>query len=852
MRLASVLGYAVLALGLAPQVPYDQAALEFSHEYRLLSAWQHGQKIEALQSQGGRLATMALLLERRRLGDAISAFSSLVDEDPGAIPAALQVLEGHATSFATDEASGNDAALAGVLRRASAALAGQEREIAADALFRLHRIQARLARSSGREWRSRLSRLIAEYEGTAAARSAQIALISAEDAPGVRIARLDDFATRHPGTVEGARALFMVGEALGHNDDERGERDPTGRFFRVLKIAEDLESGAWPDSDWTRRASRLVSGFYASRPKYAAGNIDRMIVAYRDYIARHLSSSDPPPDVIESSLQIMSRALRNLHETKGVPLDRMDVLFDHWAAVSGRPALVRYLQGRVFVDWALNIPAERDSWRARARETFEAAAASGTGVHQRRALARLASLHFTYKDFARAIPAYERYLARYPHAPLAWLAALRLAQAREELDDWSGAAAAYERAADVFADEPIALVLGKAHGARAREGQGQLSAALEGYRGALAGWDDNYRTHGQAYALETSFIRDTFDAGVPIKSAEPVTKASLGSDIARLERALTMPGGALLERGRAGLERAEWTQAEAALDRFLASHPSSPAGDEARYLRHLAQLHRALDLADVESRSPNPEAARQILDRIAQDPWDPAVGLSRMASASLLVAINPDEARAQLRAALEEWRREQTMPPQPRSELEQDVAAIRKVVFRPAGGDPYTRERPWEAFPPQSPRPFIVVQPEVPVALHDGSEIGSAAFAARADVTGLVFMNARHIAMLRTIVEKIGGTRTREPEHVMEVPHQPAGGAREIVTVWSGVFEAHPGHWGGWIFETAPVIDRIEFLDAGRTKAAVKVTLRYEGVTVVLEKVGGAWKVVKLTNRWIT
>jgi hypothetical protein len=275
--------------------------------------------------------------------------------------------------------------------------------------------------------------------------------------------------------------------------------------------------------------------------------------------------------------------------------------------------------------------------------------------------------------------------------------------------------------------------------------------------------------------------------------------------------------------------------------------------DDARYLRHLAQLHHALALADVESASPDPAAAGQVLARLAAEPWDPAVGLARIASASMQIASNPADARRALHTALAEWKRRQISPPgaQTLDGVAEDVAELRRIAFRPAGGDPYTRERRWEAFPLPH-RPFLVVNPEVPVGFADGTEIAVSVFRADADVQNVLFMNAEQIALLAKIAEKLGGTRTRAPEAIMEVPNQPIGGARAIVSLWSELFEAHPGHWGGWIFETAPVISRIDFLDAGRTKAAVKVTLRYEGVTVVLEKRESAWRVVRLTHRWIT
>ena len=65
-------------------------------------------------------------------------------------------------------------------------------------------------------------------------------------------------------------------------------------------------------------------------------------------------------------------------------------------------------------------------------------------------------------------------------------------------------------------------------------------------------------------------------------------------------------------------------------------------------------------------------------------------------------------------------------------------------------------------------------------------------------------------------------------------------------------FPARPGHWGGWMIESFPAITGIEFMDPARTRAGVHVTIGYEGVTLVLEKIDGVWKFKEMTGRWIT
>jgi len=59
--------------------------------------------------------------------------------------------------------------------------------------------------------------------------------------------------------------------------------------------------------------------------------------------------------------------------------------------------------------------------------------------------------------------------------------------------------------------------------------------------------------------------------------------------------------------------------------------------------------------------------------------------------------------------------------------------------------------------------------------------------------------------------------------------------------------------WGGWVFETYPIISEIEFVDTARSRAAVRVTVGYSGATVQMEKTkDGAWVAKELTNFWIT
>jgi len=83
-------------------------------------------------------------------------------------------------------------------------------------------------------------------------------------------------------------------------------------------------------------------------------------------------------------------------------------------------------------------------------------------------------------------------------------------------------------------------------------------------------------------------------------------------------------------------------------------------------------------------------------------------------------------------------------------------------------------------------------------------------------------------------------------------PNRPAGPALDVLAFWKKSFWAQPGHWGGWVFESYPIITEIEFVDSERTRAAVKVTVGYSGGTVQLVKENGIWITREITNVWIT
>ena len=100
------------------------------------------------------------------------------------------------------------------------------------------------------------------------------------------------------------------------------------------------------------------------------------------------------------------------------------------------------------------------------------------------------------------------------------------------------------------------------------------------------------------------------------------------------------------------------------------------------------------------------------------------------------------------------------------------------------------------------------------------------------------------------ILDRIGGTETREPERVMDTPNQPIGGSVEIASMWSKLFPLRQGHWGGWELGAYPYVSKIHFDRDGH--ALAEVTIGYSGGTYELAKENGVWVAKRMVSIWIT
>jgi hypothetical protein len=153
--------------------------------------------------------------------------------------------------------------------------------------------------------------------------------------------------------------------------------------------------------------------------------------------------------------------------------------------------------------------------------------------------------------------------------------------------------------------------------------------------------------------------------------------------------------------------------------------------------------------------------------------------------------------------------------------------------------------------PPALPR-FVVVRADIRVKTSDGQVARHTVYQRFPDLDHVLLLKSDELSLLARLLPTIGGTKHRAWTQVMETPNQPVGDSMKILALFGQFFEARPGHWGGWELETYPQVTQIEFVDAERTKANANVTIGYSGATVVLEKVDGKWRAVRLTNEWIT
>jgi tetratricopeptide (TPR) repeat protein len=823
-----------------------------------------GQALEAAEADlaAGRTtpASFRTLAEQRRAEDAMRLLPSQLD---GPADAVIPMIQAVGSALSDLQRAGDRyvdrlrGALAPVRRR----LATMPREQAAALARALVSIDNQLERGGSAGYARRIAAFVQEWAGTEAARLAEVDAIDA--APlriPERVARLEQFWRDHPGTAAGASALYRAGSHLAHNAynglEPRGG-DPTNRLLRLIEIVRELESGRYPPGEWTTNASSLVSGmFYSSQPPVVIPpeNVARMLDAWYDFVRTRFDGRRE--DAFDSGVgYIVTSRMSDLFARQGSAVAGVERTLDRLEKDVADSGEVRWFRAMYYVrQWMSGPEAERVAMGARARAALRGVASDESGYRARKALATLAAMAYADSDFAGAVPLFREYLASYPRTPWSWIAALRLGLAHEAQGDWTGAAAAFDDASRRFgATEPVALVLSAAFAARAYEALGQHDRALAAYRRAVDGWDEDY---GVDYVLNGPRPNPP---AIPSRPDERhrVRRDDLVERTATLARMLQAPGGALLARGRWQLSVRRFDDARATLQEYLRSHSSSALAGDAHALLHRALVERALELAAVDAPRRDDDAAARLLDEAAAatpyTAWSAFAGMTR--SAMAVRAGDAASARASARQALSRLvDAQKPLLARPSADaVDRDVASIRALVFRPTGDLPLIANQQWSVhtFPAALPE-FVVVSADIPVSVPGSQPAARRGYQPLPGIERVVFLTRDELAALERIIPTIGGTAVRGRRGVMDTFNQPAGGAREIVKVWGEVFPTQPGHWGGTVLQTYPMITRIDFLDTARTRANVAITVGYSGATVVVEKVEGVWRAVRVTNWWIT
>lgn len=828
-----------------PQLPTNAAELlspaEFpDYDYAI---WRNQRNGLALRATLDRLAEhpdspeFAELLQQNHIDEALRRLRAIVTDYPAQIARAFEVAAPEWTRM-TDEARGYPAALQDLVDAARSKLSTLPREEAARTERQLLLIDRRalmVPPDKRPQFADQLKTFVQRYAGTTTALLTEVDAIELGLPIRERLEALDAFVRQHPGTIAAAKALHVKGFHLSsgnvYPDIEPRGADPTARFFQVVEIVQELESGRYPPCEWVDRAPMLVAHFFAYKPTYAAGNVERLLDGYLAFVKTHFTVSDQHP-LNTASGYVITTKMFDLFELKGDGVAGVERVFTELERELPDRAAVRYVRAVYYVRSSMQAESAegRETFVHKALDVLTRLQAEGDGIYHRKALATLASVYFAEGRYRRARDEYAKYLRSYPNTPWAWVASLRIGQCSEALNEWEAAVYAYLKAASTHASIPLARVLGHAYAARAFEARGILDRVIDEYRAAIEGWDEDY---GAVYSLPVPFRRN---ASQPRQhpSDPAVTRAALPSRIAQLQTAFSAAGGTLLERGRWLVEHGRHEEAVSRLEQLIVRYPQSAVIREARYLANRARFGRALALADVRNPKRDDAAALNHLRRIPAAPYNYAVCAAQIAAASIVVKTGAiAEAEAMMRRALTEWRDYQTAQRQPlRDPLERDIAEIRIVLMGPRR---------------DAAAPFVIVDPEIAVRLADGHTRRLTVEHAIPDVEYLLFLNDEQQRMLNEIIALVGGTPSEQREGF------------DILGLWQRFFPAQR-RLGGFQMddrpraelETSPVIAELEFLNAERTKAAARVIRGHQGGTMVLERQHGSWTVKASVNNSIS
>ncbi len=863
MRLRNPIGVlaVLLAASLLPPVANSQTrAIASGEDFPLEDhhVWlfvERGLKNQAADLQLGKATespeALALLLDAYRPGDALMVLRRIVERRPDRMGAAFKAVsaKGH---YIDDEGRGYPSVLREIVARARLRFRELPREQAAEAAWHMLFLPLHVPGKKAAPWPDQLRAFLAEYGGTEAAKLAELALLDQEGEIHARSAAFEAFARAHPGTVIGAQALYTA--AMRFKATEPRGSDPTERLLRVAAFARELQSGAYPDCEWVRRAPDLVIGFFAFEPQYAKENVPRVVGVFREFLLKNFDVAVNPLGQGVGYL-ITNRLPALLTAGGGEPTAEIDRFLLDLEAAAAQPAAVRYVRGLWYrqVADAVREPEEQNVWRRKSDATLLDLARTGVGLYNRKALASLASIEFEGRNCGVALERYREYLSRFPTSEWAWVAGLRIGQCEQSLGNWIEARQAYESVASARPAPAPALVLGHTFAGRASEALEDFERARTAYERAERAWqqrvaDPYYGT----YQFYTRLDEEPCTSACDPRSKADVSKEWLRRRSMQLKRSFSLPGGMLLERGRFRVTEGAWRNAVAPLDEFIRLYPDSPNAAEAQELLTRAKLEMALLQAGPEATEEGRRAALAALESLGQEPYGFSAFAAQITRATLHSIVGSTSRATELMSdALTQWHAHGVVLFAPRSTtaLQRDVIDIRDAVFDPNAN--WQRHEFRHLRSSDGPLPFFVATPEVRVKLYDGADARVEAASRLAARPGALLLNEEQIAILEHILMGLGGTKRHVPRSEMETPNEPIGGVEHILKFWNRFFTIGPGHWGGWIVQTFPIVTEVTFIDAARTKGAARIRTGYQGATQLLTKTDGTWKVTGSSRHWI-
>lgn len=794
-----------------------------------------------------------MLLQLDRLPEALDVIEALVKQDAAGIPALLEAVSSNVYRFRFDRRTDYSARLRTLTALCRERLATLPREQEAAGVYELSPLEGLIVSDdfSDTQWRVRRQQFIKEYAGTKASLEAEVDEIG--NSTREALARLREFAAAHPGTTAAAKAQYERGFRLRAGELANRDEDPAVRFFEVVAIVNELESGAYPPCRWVTDAPKLVGEFFTSdRQPFGQEHLDRVLAAYEAVVLKHFPlSSAPRPDSVWD--YVITTKMAQLFGRQGRRVAGVERLLDLLEADAARAARARYLRASFYLvqsrDWE---PDSDPAFLERGKALFRELQNGTDRPFAAAASEQLGALAMRARDDRAALAAYRQALLLRDGAGAddGWRDALRVAQAHEALGEVDEAIAAYQFSSTRFASIDEARLMGRVFAARLLEFAGRFDEARAEYRRALDAWGDDveyFKLNGDRPTQTTESLAAT---------AAPFTRATIVSRLEELESVSGGPDADLFERARAAVRRGDAAAAVPLFEDLLRRYPRSRHAAEAAVGLSRARLTIALQLVDSSNPARDEASGLAMLSALTREPYAFPAFAAKVALATWKLREQDQAgAAALLEPALAEWAafsgpKADAVPPAAGT-VERDVLEIRQVVFRPMGGGIFGTGG-WNAFTwPLQPPPFVITGAEAAVRFPDRSSRTVSAVQPYPGTSKVLFLTSDQVDVFELMIGQIGGHMFMWPNLVVERPTQPPVPV-DVLALWNRFFHARPGHWGGWEVGTYPYVGAVEFLNAERTKAAVAVGIGYSGATVLLEKRDGQWIATALVNQWVT